>query len=230
MLSLHSILDDFILQLILDDSRKMSDHEVYLYLYHFVFEPELDVDVEKLPFPYYPYLITIYHLVFVKGNIRSARKLFEKVEEEYSKSHARFSEDEAKMLEILGLVLKHTSRLFRKSCVELRDAIAKIDVDKDSWAYFFKYLILAQLGSGKIDYNVKLEFSGYKNSLIAPVDYEVAQHFNVPSSSERTSRVIDYLAKEFDRVEEECEIWNNENCVKVCRSKSVLSYIDLFLH
>ena len=225
---MHSILDDFILQLILDDSRKMSDHEVYLYLYHLVFEPELDVDVEELQFPYYPYLITMYHLVFVKGDMRSARKLFEKVEKEYSKSHARFSEDEVKMLEMLGLVLKHTSWLFRKSCEELRDAIAKIDVNKDSWAYFFKHLILAQLGS-KIDYNVKLEFNGYKNSLVAPVDYEVAQHFNIPSSSERTSRVIDYLAKEFDRVEKECEIWNSKNCVKVCRSKSVLSYIGLFL-
>ena len=226
---MHSILDDFILQLILDDSRKMSDHEIYLYLYHLVFEPELDADVEKLPFPYYPYLITIYHLVFVKGNIKSARKLFEKVKEEYSKSHARFSEDEAKMLEMLGLVLRHTSRLFRKSCAELRDAIAKIDVDKDSWAYFFKHLILAQLGSGKIDYNVKLEFNGYKNSLVAPVDYEVAQYFNVPPSSERTSRVVGYLDKEFDRVEKECEIWNSKNCAKVCRPKSALSYIGLLL-
>ena len=224
------MLDDFILQLILDDSRKMSNHEVYLYLYHLVFEPELDVDVKKLPFPYYPYLITIYHLVFVKGDMRSARKLFEKVEEEYSKSYAQFSNDEVKMLEMLGLVLKHTSRLFRKSCKELRDTIVKIDVDKDSWAYFFKHLILAQLGSSKLDYNVKLEFNGYKNSLIAPVDYEVAQHFNVPPSSERTSRVVGYLAKEFDRVEKECEIWNSKNCVKVCKSKSVLSYIGFFLH
>ena len=78
-----------------------------------------------------------------------------------------------------------------------------MEIDSGSWAFFFKYLMLAQLGD-RIGYDVELEFNSYKNSLITLVDEEVAEHFNV-YSTERFSSIVVYLDKEFERVENVCE-------------------------
>ena len=201
--NLRDLLDYFIVQLANNDARKISDHKIYLYLYDLVYNRKPGADIEKLPTPFYPYLITTYHLVFVKGDPKAAKKLFGKIAEEHTRSKARFGCDEEKMYEILDSVIGYVGRRLRKDCDKLREAVARIEIDSGSWAYFFKHLILARLGS-RIEYNVRLEFNSYKNSLIAPVDCEAAQYFNV-FSTERFSSIVIYLDKEFGRVENEYE-------------------------
>ena len=213
--NLHDLLDYFIVQLANNDPRKVSDHEVYLYLYNLVYNRKSDPDIEKLPTPFYPYLIATYHLIFNKGDVKGAKKLFGKIGEEHTRSQARFCYDEEKMYEMLDLVLGHVGRPIRKDCDKLREAITRMEIDGGSWAFFFKHLILAQLGD-RIGYDVKLEFNSYKNSLITPVDDEVAEHFNV-YSTERFSSIVVYLDKEFERVENVCERSDKKECNRVCR-------------
>lgn len=210
--TLRDSLDSLIFQLSISDKIQLSDHPIYFYLYQLVYRSEITTSVDKLPSPYYPYLIVTYHLLFINKNKDRAKQLFDKIKEEYTKTRGiRFSYDEEKMYGILNTLFERVTLLnySLEVCEELKKVIDSIKVDEYSWAYFFKQLILVQLGLNNID-NIEQKFEKYKNSLIFPVDTEVAEHFNITSNEPQISRITDYLDKEFQRVKKSYENLNNE--------------------
>ncbi|ACP34291.1 conserved hypothetical protein [Sulfolobus islandicus L.S.2.15] len=205
-------LGDIIFQLSINDKTQLSNHQIYLYLYQLVYSSEITTSVDKLPAPYYPYLIVTYHLLFVQKNKKRAKQLFDKIKEEYTKTRGiRFSYDEEKMYEVLNALFERIIVISYslEVCEELRKVIDNIEINEYSWAYFFKQLILVQLGLNGID-SIEQKFEEYKNSLIFPVDIEVAEHFNIISDEAGISRIIDYLDKEFQRIKKEYKNLNNE--------------------
>ncbi|BAB67042.1 hypothetical protein [Sulfurisphaera tokodaii] len=210
--TLRDLLDSLILQLSLDDSKKLSDHPIYLYLYDLVYGTGSSTKVVGLSSPYYPYLIVAYHLLFVKKQKDKAVQLFNKIHDEFTGTNGiKFSYDEKKMYEVLNEVFKRIISInySKEVCDEMRKMIDNIDIDEFSYAYFFKSLILIQLGSGNID-NAQKEFEHYKNFLMLPVNDEIAEHFDIISKDPAISRIVDYLDKEFKRVKSDYEKLNNE--------------------
>lgn len=204
-MTLRDTLDIFIFQLANDVETSFSDHPIYRYLHSLVYgEGEISPPPVPLSPPFYPHLVTAYHLLFVKGKRDRAEVLFDVVKETYTSTRgARFGYDEEKLLELLDKVFSFTiSKYSAERCETLKLAVGRIVVEHSSWASFFKDLVLVRLG--KLDVGMaKRRFEEYVDELTGEIDEDVAEHFNIPSTPMVYSAVLDYIGAEIRRLERE---------------------------